>query len=41
MVEQQRSEELLVYKDFRTKFETRYYSQQHKKQKEQEFLALQ
>jgi hypothetical protein len=40
IVKERRAAETLRWRDFRTEFENQYYSQQHRKIKEQEFLAL-
>jgi hypothetical protein len=40
IVKERRAAEMLRWGDFRTEFENQYYSRQHRKIKEQEFLAL-
>jgi hypothetical protein len=40
IVKERRAAETLRWRDFRTEFENQYYSRQHRKIKEQEFLAL-
>ena len=40
IVKERRATETLRWRDFRTDFENQYYSCQHRKIKEQEFLAL-
>jgi len=40
IVKERRATETLRWRDFRTEFENQYYSRQHRKIKEQEFLAL-
>jgi len=40
IVRERQAAEILRWRDFQTEFENRYYSRQHWKTKEQEFLAL-
>jgi hypothetical protein len=40
IVKERRAAKTLRWRDFRTEFENQYYSRQHRKIKEQEFLAL-
>jgi hypothetical protein len=37
---ERRSREALIWRDFREEFKERYYSWQHRKEKEHEFLDL-
>lgn len=40
MVRERRSREVPTWRDYKVEFENKYYSRQHRKTKEQEFLAL-